>query len=55
VKREFFQSGALIKQDPWPAISPVKAKTGSKGWFDITGKADLSEFKTGIYDAAHHH
>jgi VWFA-related protein len=50
LRREFLQGGAPVKQEPWRPITAEEAKTDSKGWFDITGKVDLAEFKPGIYE-----
>jgi VWFA-related protein len=49
-KKEFYQGGTLIKQEPWQPISVEAARTDSKGWLDINGKVDLAEFNPGIYE-----
>jgi VWFA-related protein len=50
LRKEFLQSGVPVKQEPWQLMSEEEAKPDSKGWFDITGKVDLAEFKPGIYE-----
>jgi hypothetical protein len=50
LKMQFFQSGKLITEQEWQSITTEEMKTGSKGWLNISGKADLTPFKPGIYE-----
>jgi VWFA-related protein len=50
LKKEFYQGGRLIKQGDWVSIPEDEMHPDSKGWADISGKADIATLNPGIYE-----
>jgi hypothetical protein len=42
--KEVVQGGKTIKQEPWKPISAEEQEVDKKGWFDVDGEVDFSEF-----------
>jgi hypothetical protein len=48
--REVLRDGKPIKQESWQAIPEEDRSFDAKGWFDLDGDVELSEFNPGVYE-----
>jgi VWFA-related protein len=48
--REVLQDGKAVKQESWQPIAEEEKAYDAKGWFDLDGDVELSEFKPGVYE-----
>jgi len=47
---ELFREGRRIREGDWVPISIETGDLDSKGWFDVYGEVDISEFDSGVYE-----
>lgn len=47
---EVVQGGNSIAADEWTLISEESRNADGKGWFDLDGELDISEFNSGVYE-----
>jgi VWFA-related protein len=49
-KTELYRSGQPVDQKPWMQVSADAATIEGKGWLEVNGGMDFSEFDPGIYE-----
>jgi len=49
-KEELYRNGKPVKQEPWMPVSADGATVEGKGWIEVNGGIDFSEFDSGVYE-----
>lgn len=48
--KELLLDGKPVRQEPWRTIPADERDKDGKGWFDLDGDVELSEFEPGVYE-----